>query len=84
MLRLLPELDVFGEVELGPAAAEAECGFVVCTGCGLGRLECAEPDAGGFVGVADFGSPLAPWTLPDSTVSPLGGRRGGGGGWWGS
>jgi len=67
---LLAELDVFGEVELRPAAAESECGLVVSSGGGLCGLECAEPDTGGFVRVADLRYPFAPWPLPDSPISP--------------
>lgn len=61
-------LDFFGEVEFGFCAFELEGCFVVSKGRILCGVEGAEPDSGCFLGVADFGRPFAPWSLPHSSV----------------
>lgn len=62
--------DVFGEVELGPAAPELEGSLIVRSGSCLGRTERAQPYSGSFVRVPDLCRPFAPGPLPYSPVLP--------------
>lgn len=64
----LPEPHVLREVELGLVAPEAESGFVVGSGGGLGGVEGAEPYSGGFERVSYLGCPFPPWSLSYPSV----------------
>ncbi|WVZ18081.1 hypothetical protein V8G54_005403 [Vigna mungo] len=57
-----------GEVEPGVAAAEMQRRHVVGGGGHLRRLETSEPNSGLGSRLADFGDPLAPFSLADSSV----------------
>lgn len=61
--------DVFWEIEFGAVASEAQGRLVVGSGGGLRRVEGAEPNSGGFVGVPYLGRPFSPRPLSDSSVS---------------
>lgn len=65
-----PETGVLGKVELRSAAPEAEGGFVVRPGGGLGGREGAEPDAGRLVRIPDLRRPFAPRPLSNTSVLP--------------
>lgn len=65
-------VDEVGEVETGVGAAEVEGGDVVGGGGHLGKVVAAEPDAGFFAGLADFGDPFAPFAFTDAGVSGFG------------
>jgi len=57
-----------GEVEPGVAAPEMQRRHVVGGGGHLRRLEAPEPNSGLGSGFADFGDPLAPFSLAHSSV----------------
>ena len=57
-----------GEVQSGVAATEMQRRHVVGGGGHLQRLETAEPNPGLGSGLADFGDPLAPFSLAHSSV----------------